>query len=153
MLTLFLLLTHFSYEYPVVADMQRFVTQHVPVRIEMVPVRTTAYITPVPEQKNYYKLVALNGKGKKTSTGVTPQVPTKTTFGTIAASPNVPYGTVWIVPGYGAGVTADRGGAIKGNRLDLYCGKGKIASNRAKKWGRQKQMVVKITWEKKKRSV
>ncbi len=40
---------------------------------------------------------------------------------TIAADPHVfPLGTVLYIPGYGYGVVADTGGAIKGNRIDLY---------------------------------
>lgn len=42
-------------------------------------------------------------------------------FSTIAADLNVfPIGTILFIPGYGFGVVADKGGAIKGNRLDLY---------------------------------
>ncbi|WP_423799463.1 3D domain-containing protein [Neobacillus sp. SAB-20_R2A] len=42
-------------------------------------------------------------------------------FSTIAADLTVfPIGTVLFIPGYGYGVVADKGGAIKGNRLDLY---------------------------------
>ena len=42
-------------------------------------------------------------------------------YSTIAADLNVfPLGTVLFVPGYGYGVVADTGSAIKGNRLDLY---------------------------------
>jgi len=42
-------------------------------------------------------------------------------FSTIAADLNVfPIGTVLFIPGYGYGVVADKGGAIKGDRLDLY---------------------------------
>ncbi|MCM3670239.1 3D domain-containing protein [Mesobacillus maritimus] len=42
-------------------------------------------------------------------------------FSTIAADLDVfPIGTVLFIPGYGYGVVADRGGAIKGNKLDLY---------------------------------
>ena len=51
--------------------------------------------------------------------------------GTIAAS--LPFGTVIDVPGYGRGVVRDRGGAIRGARLDLW-----FASHRqARKWGVQ----------------
>lgn len=42
-------------------------------------------------------------------------------YSTIAADLNVfPIGTVLFIPGYGYGVVADKGGAIKGDRLDLY---------------------------------
>ena len=42
-------------------------------------------------------------------------------FSTIAADLSVfPIGTVLFIPGYGYGVVADKGGAIKGDRLDLY---------------------------------
>ncbi len=40
---------------------------------------------------------------------------------TIAADPKVfPIGTVLYIPGYGYGVVADTGGAIKGKKIDLY---------------------------------
>ncbi|MFK9090007.1 3D domain-containing protein [Bacillus salipaludis] len=42
-------------------------------------------------------------------------------FSTVAADLNVfPIGTILFIPGYGYGVVADKGGAIKGNELDLY---------------------------------
>ena len=42
-------------------------------------------------------------------------------YSTIAADLTVfPLGTILFVPGYGYGVVADTGSAIKGNRLDLY---------------------------------
>jgi 3D (Asp-Asp-Asp) domain-containing protein len=42
-------------------------------------------------------------------------------FSTIAADPTVfPIGTVLYIPGYGYGVVADTGGAVKGKRIDLY---------------------------------
>jgi 3D (Asp-Asp-Asp) domain-containing protein len=42
-------------------------------------------------------------------------------FSTVAADLSVfPIGTIIFVPDYGYGVVADKGGAIKGNRLDLY---------------------------------
>lgn len=45
----------------------------------------------------------------------------KDTISTIAADLNVfPLGTVLYIPGYGYGVVADKGSAIKGNKLDLY---------------------------------
>ncbi|PLS15671.1 hypothetical protein CVD28_21140 [Bacillus sp. M6-12] len=42
-------------------------------------------------------------------------------FSTVAADLHVfPIGTILYIPGYGYGVVADKGGAIKGNELDLY---------------------------------
>lgn len=42
-------------------------------------------------------------------------------YSTIAADLRVfPIGTILFIPGYGYGVVADKGGAIKGNRIDLY---------------------------------
>jgi 3D (Asp-Asp-Asp) domain-containing protein len=46
---------------------------------------------------------------------------TRDLFSTVAADLNVfPIGTILFIPGYGYGVVADKGGAIKGNDLDLY---------------------------------
>jgi 3D (Asp-Asp-Asp) domain-containing protein len=45
----------------------------------------------------------------------------KNSLSTIAADPSVfPIGSVLYIPGYGYGVVADTGGAIKGKRIDLY---------------------------------
>jgi 3D (Asp-Asp-Asp) domain-containing protein len=45
----------------------------------------------------------------------------KNSFSTIAADPIVfPIGSVLYIPGYGYGIVADTGSAIKGNRIDLY---------------------------------
>ncbi|MGM9985706.1 MAG: 3D domain-containing protein [Bacillaceae bacterium] len=42
-------------------------------------------------------------------------------YSTIAADLTIfPIGTILFVPGYGFGIVADKGGAIKGNRIDLY---------------------------------
>lgn len=59
--------------------------------------------------------------------------------GTIAASSKFPFGTRMYVPGYGWGTVQDRGGAIKGNRLDLFFETHKAALQ----WGRQ-QIPVRI---------
>jgi 3D (Asp-Asp-Asp) domain-containing protein len=60
--------------------------------------------------------------------------------GTIAADPaRYPYGTIMYIEGYGRGVVEDCGGAIKGERLDLF-----FESHReAVQWGR-KRLPVKI---------
>ncbi|PLS08141.1 3D domain-containing protein [Neobacillus cucumis] len=60
-------------------------------------------------------------------------------FSTIAADLNVfPIGTILFIPGYGYGVVADKGGAIKGNELDLYY---ETVEDVYKQWGK-KQVVV-----------
>ncbi|UII55394.1 3D domain-containing protein [Cytobacillus spongiae] len=42
-------------------------------------------------------------------------------YSTVAADLRVfPIGTILFIPGYGYGVVADKGGAIKGNKVDLY---------------------------------
>jgi 3D (Asp-Asp-Asp) domain-containing protein len=58
--------------------------------------------------------------------------------GTIAAdTTRLPYGTLIEVPGYGLGRVEDTGGAIQGNRLDLW-----FADHaQALQWGRQKKFV------------
>ena len=53
---------------------------------------------------------------------------------TIAADTNIfPFGTKLKVPGYGTGIVEDRGGAIKGARLDLFF----RTHKQALEWGRQ----------------
>ncbi|MFB4169276.1 3D domain-containing protein [Virgibacillus sp. JSM 102003] len=42
-------------------------------------------------------------------------------YSTIAADLSIyPIGTIMFIPGYGYGVVADKGGAINGNKIDLY---------------------------------
>ncbi|MGG3468095.1 3D domain-containing protein [Neobacillus pocheonensis] len=56
-------------------------------------------------------------------------------FSTVAADLNVfPIGTILFIPGYGYGVVADKGGAIKGNELDLYY---ETVEDVYKKWGKK----------------
>lgn len=62
----------------------------------------------------------------------------KTRRGTVAADTALlPFGTVVYVPGYGYGKVMDRGGAIKGRRLDLWFS----SHEAALKWGRQTVQV------------
>ena len=75
------------------------------------------------------------------ATGYTPGDPgctgitytgTKASRGTIAVDPKViPFGTKLYIPGYGYGVAADTGGAIKGNKIDLCY----ESRTEALKWG------------------
>lgn len=60
----------------------------------------------------------------------------------VAAPPNIPFGTLLVVPGYADGCPVpvwDRGGAIKDNKLDVFFPTHQEALN----WGRQ-QLNVKI---------
>ncbi|MED4455228.1 3D domain-containing protein [Metabacillus fastidiosus] len=60
-------------------------------------------------------------------------------FSTIAADLTVfPLGTILFIPGYGYGVVADKGGAIKGNKLDLYY---ETVSDVYENWGKKELEV------------
>lgn len=56
-----------------------------------------------------------------------------------AAPKNIPFGTILEIPGYGKVPVLDRGGVIKGNKIDVYFDTHKEAL----KWGRQ-YLTVKI---------
>lgn len=67
-------------------------------------------------------------------------------FSTIAADPEVfPLGTILFIPGYGYGVVADTGSAIKGNRIDLYF---ETVDDVYRLWGKKKVTVYVIHWGK-----
>lgn len=60
-------------------------------------------------------------------------------YSTIAADLRIfPIGSVLFIPGYGYGVVADKGGAIKGNELDLYY---ETVQDVYKQWGKKKLTV------------
>lgn len=87
------------------------------------------------------------------STGKTPSHPSygitysgvpvkRDLYSTIAADPNVfPIGTILFIPGYGYGVVADTGSAIKGNKIDLYY---ETVEDVYKKWGKKEVDVYLI---------
>ncbi|MBC8492869.1 MAG: 3D domain-containing protein [Chloroflexi bacterium] len=76
-------------------------------------------------------------KGKKKVIGLTASG-TKAKVGTIAADTSLyPFGTIVYVPGYGYGRVEDRGGAIKGQRMDLFF----ESHDDALQWGRQTKRV------------
>jgi 3D (Asp-Asp-Asp) domain-containing protein len=78
-------------------------------------------------------------KGKPKEVGVTASG-AEARRGTVAADTGVlPMGTILFIPGYGWGRVEDRGGAIKGKRLDLFFDSHKEALE----WGRQ-QLDVKV---------
>ena len=56
----------------------------------------------------------------------------------IAAPPDIDFGTRVFVPGYGTAVVKDRGGAIQGDRLDVYYDD----VEQAKLWGRKRLPVL-----------
>jgi 3D (Asp-Asp-Asp) domain-containing protein len=60
-------------------------------------------------------------------------------YSTIAADLHIfPIGSVLFIPGYGYGVVADKGGAIKGKELDLYYD---TVQDVYKQWGKKKLTV------------
>lgn len=76
-------------------------------------------------------------KGKPKRVGITASG-VRARQGTIAADTRYyPFGTVMWVPGYGYGVVEDRGGAIKGEKIDLWY----PSRHQALKWGRKKVSV------------
>jgi 3D (Asp-Asp-Asp) domain-containing protein len=80
------------------------------------------------------------------STGKAPEHPaygltargTRARYGVCAADPMIPFGTRLWVEGYGLAIVEDRGGAIRGDRLDLWFGD----VTTALKWGRKTVRVV-----------
>jgi len=91
------------------------------------------------ERNWYLRPVVASGpsKGKPKKVGQTASG-TQARPGTIAADTSrYPFGTIIHIPGYGYGRVEDRGGDIKGQRLDLF-----FRSHRqALKWGRQRLTV------------
>ena len=84
-------------------------------------------------------------KGKRKEIGATASG-AQAQKGKIAADTSkYPFGTIMYIEGYGYGRVEDRGGAIKGEHIDLYFSSHKKAQN----WGKKK-LNVKI-WRPKKR--
>lgn len=80
-----------------------------------------------------------SNKGQRKHVGQTASG-SKARKGTIAADTSIyPFGTVMYVEGYGYGRVEDRGGAIKGDHIDLWF----RTHEQAKSWG-QKRIPVKI---------
>ncbi len=76
-------------------------------------------------------------KGKVKKVGVTASG-TKAKKGTIAADTRkYPFGTIMYIEGYGYGRVEDRGGAIKGEHIDLFF----RTHKQALEWGRQNKRV------------
>jgi uncharacterized protein YabE (DUF348 family) len=75
----------------------------------------------------------VDGVGTRTATGA------RAGFGIVAVDPSViPLGTRLYIPGYGYGVAADTGGAIRGNKIDLCFD----SATQARNWGRRSVTIV-----------
>lgn len=100
-----------------------------------------------------HKVVATGYTAGYESTGKTPDHPSygitysgvhvkRDLYSTIAADPRVfPIGTILFIPGYGYGVVADTGSAIKGNKIDLYY---ETVEDVYSKWGKKEVDVYLI---------
>jgi 3D (Asp-Asp-Asp) domain-containing protein len=107
------------------------------VKANSTPSTAHAEITRIEDQLDLYqfpkkKVIATGYTAGVESTGKGPNHPEygitysgvmvkRDLYSTVAADLNVfPIGTILFIPGYGFGVVADKGGAIKGNRVDLF---------------------------------
>lgn len=104
-----------------------------------------------PDHIEMVEVMATGYTAGKESTGKSPGHPEygitysgvkvrKDDFSTIAADPKIfPIGTIMYIPGYGFGVVADTGGAIKGHKIDLYF----VTKQQVyEQWGKRKVKVL-----------
>lgn len=101
----------------------------------------SAYYSPLPDQRyfaqgNYEAEVRMEGEGVTAADG------TKVYPGLAASSAEFPFGTKMEIPGFGIVAIHDRGGAIKGNRLDIWVGTGEEGLSRAVGWGMRTMEVT-----------
>lgn len=94
----------------------------------------SSYYTPLPNQSlyvtgTYEGDIRLNGEGMHSADG------TLVYPGMAAADKRFPFGTKMEIPGFGMVAIHDRGGAIKGDRLDIWVGRGEEGLRRAYGWG------------------
>jgi 3D (Asp-Asp-Asp) domain-containing protein len=59
-------------------------------------------------------------------------------LGSVAASSSIPFGTKLHIPGYGEAIVLDRGGDIKGTRIDVYF----PTHKEALRWGRKRLTIT-----------
>lgn len=100
----------------------------------------SAYYSPLPNQSRYvtgsYESdVRLNGEGVHAADS------TIVYEGMIAAPKEIPFGTKIYIEGIGMGTVHDRGGSIKGKRLDVWMGYGEEGMGRALGWGIRRARV------------
>lgn len=96
----------------------------------------TGYYSPLPNQRyyitgDYEGDIRLNGRGTNGADG------TEVYIGMLAAPKNIAFGTKIEIEGFGTGIVNDRGGAIKGNRIDIYTGKGEEGLAKALQIGKR----------------
>ena len=101
----------------------------------IVPEVVQEYQEPEPEPEPepvVFESTAYTWTGNRTATGTWPS------RGTVAVDPRViPLGTELHIEGYGPAVAADTGGAIQGQRVDLYMD----TEHECWQWGRRKVEV------------
>ena len=99
------------------------------------PVKVQEYQKPEPEPEPEtvtFEATAYTWTGNRTAAGTWPS------RGTVAVDPRViPLGTELYIEGYGPAVAADTGGAIQGQKVDLYMDD----VNECLQWGRRKVEV------------
>lgn len=101
----------------------------------------SAYYSPLPDQRyfaqgNYEAEVRMEGEGVTAADG------TKVYSGLAAASRDFPFGTKMEIPGFGIIAIHDRGGAINGDRLDIWVGYGEEGLSRSIGFGMRKVEVT-----------
>ena len=95
---------------------------------------------------NYKKIIQVEATaysgGTITAMGLKP-VRNPSGISTIAVDPSViPLGSKVYIPGYGYAIASDTGGAIKGNKIDLYLNSSQESTN----WGRRPVTVYVIAY-------
>lgn len=102
------------------------------VKREETSVRVAARGTPEGYREVRSMVATAYALDSRTATGLRPGI------GTVAVDPNViPLGTRLYIEGYGYGRADDTGGAIKGNRVDVYMN----SEAEARRWGRRSVKV------------
>ncbi len=96
-----------------------------------IPCEVSAYYTPALGQEDFESAIAMNGRGTHGADG------TAVYEGMLSASKTYDFGTKIFIPGLGVGAVHDRGGAVTGNKIDVWMGYGAEGKKRALQWGRK----------------
>lgn len=100
----------------------------------------SAYYTPATSQEDFESAVQMNGKGTHGADGTAVyegmlSSPSQYFFDDVKIS--LPFGSKIYIPGLGVGAVHDRGGSVKGNKIDVWMGYGEAGKKRAIAWGRK----------------